>query len=71
MEERSLDAESIRALRRRLNLTQARFAARVGCAQGAVAMWERGQRTPRGLYARAIRHLMAEAEREEPGDADA
>ncbi|MBA2469377.1 MAG: helix-turn-helix domain-containing protein [Chloroflexia bacterium] len=55
-----LTRESIKALRRRLGLTQPQFAARIGCTAQAVSYWERGARTPTGLYAQAIRRLMAE-----------
>jgi DNA-binding transcriptional regulator YiaG len=61
MEDYPLNGETIRALRERLGLTQVQFAERVGCAQGAVAMWEANQRHPRGLYARAVRALMKES----------
>lgn len=55
------DGETIKALRERLQLTQTAFAERIGCAQGAVAMWEANQRRPKGLYARAVRALMRES----------
>jgi len=55
-------AAAIRALRRRLGLTQAAFAALVGCSAQAVSFWERGTRAPTGLYARAVRRLLAEAD---------
>jgi DNA-binding transcriptional regulator YiaG len=61
MEDVPLNGEMIRALRERLQLTQTAFADRIGCAQGAVAMWEAGQRHPRGLYAKAVRALMKES----------
>lgn len=52
---------AIRALRRRLGLTQAAFAARLGCSTQAVSFWERGTRAPTGLYALAVRRLLEEA----------
>ncbi len=55
-----LTTESIKALRRRLGLSQPQFAARIGCTAQAVSFWERGTRTPTGLYAQAVRRLMAE-----------
>lgn len=57
-----LTPAAIRAARHRLGLTQAGFAARVGCTPIAVSYWERGTRTPTGLYARAVRALLAEAD---------
>lgn len=61
-----LTAETIRAVRQRLGLTQAQFAERLGCSTQAVSFWERGARTPTGLYARAVRRLLALAPPEEP-----
>lgn len=55
-----LTPDTIRALRRRLGVTQDELAARLGCSTQAVSFWERGTRTPTGLYAQAIRRLMAE-----------
>ena len=57
----SLTPESIRDLRKRLGLTQPQFAERIGCTSQAVSYWERGTRQPRGLYAMAIRRLMAKS----------
>ncbi len=56
-----LTPESILQFRVRLGLTQAQFAERVGCSTQAVSFWERGTRTPTGLYAQAIRRLMVES----------
>lgn len=56
-----LNGKTIKALRERLGLTQTQMAERIGCAQGAIAMWENDNRTPRGLYARAVRALMRES----------
>jgi len=50
------------AARQRLGLTQVQLAERIGCTSIAVSYWERGVRTPTGLYARAVRALLAEAE---------
>jgi DNA-binding transcriptional regulator YiaG len=57
-----LTPEGIRTLRERLGLTQAQFAERLGCSAQAVSFWERGTRSPTGLYARAVRELLAEVE---------
>lgn len=57
-----LSPGGVRDLRARLGLTQAAFAARLGASAQAVSFWERGTRTPTGLYAAALRRLAAEAE---------
>lgn len=54
--------ESIRSLRQRLGLTQEQLAARLGCSTQAVSFWERGTRTPTGLYAQAMRRVFADTE---------
>lgn len=46
---------AIKITRLRLGLTQAQLAARIGCSTLAVSFWERGTRTPTGLYATALR----------------
>lgn len=53
--------DAIKGLRAALGLTQAALADRLGCSTQAVSFWERGTRTPTGLYARAVRALLAEA----------
>lgn len=55
-----LTPDTIRALRHCLGLTQAGLAVRLGCTTQAVAFWEQGRRSPTGLYARAVRQLLAE-----------
>jgi len=62
-----LTPEGVKALRTRLGLTQAAFAERLGASAQAVSFWERGTRSPRGLYAAALRRLAAEAERTSNG----
>ncbi|MDQ3692644.1 MAG: helix-turn-helix domain-containing protein [Chloroflexota bacterium] len=62
MTDQPLTPELIRSLRRQLGLTQSEFAQRLGVSMQAVSFWERGTRTPTGLYARAIRSLL----RDEP-----
>ena len=54
-----LTPDAIKAARLRLGLTQAQFAARIGATPLAVSFWERGTRRPRGLYATAVRQLIA------------
>jgi DNA-binding transcriptional regulator YiaG len=53
--------DEIKAARTRLGLSQAAFAARIGCSIAAVAMWELGTRRPKGLYLRELRRVMDEA----------
>jgi DNA-binding transcriptional regulator YiaG len=50
----------IRALRRRLGLTQAEFARELGVRQQTVSEWETGQYGPRGASVRVL-GLFAEA----------
>jgi DNA-binding transcriptional regulator YiaG len=57
-----LTPAGIRELREQLGLTQAQFAERLGCSTQAVSFWERGTRSPTGLYAKAVRELLAEVE---------
>ena len=57
-----LTPDTVRALRQRLGVTQDQLAARLGCSTQAVSFWERGTRTPTGLYAAALRRLMAETD---------
>lgn len=52
--------ESIKTARQRLGLTQAEFAARIGVSTQAVSFWERGTRTPTGLYATAVRAAISD-----------
>jgi DNA-binding transcriptional regulator YiaG len=47
-------AEGVKALRTYLGLSQSQFARLVGCHVRAVSQWERGVRTPTGLYAQAL-----------------
>lgn len=56
-----LTPDTIRDLRRRLGLSQPAFAVRLGVSVQAVRHWEQGLRTPTGLYAKALRELMATA----------
>ena len=49
------DAESIRALRRRLGLTQGELASELGVRQQTISEWETGLYRPRGASARMLR----------------
>jgi len=54
------DAESVRALRERLGLTQRQLADELGVRQQTISEWETGIYQPRGASARLLR-LVAEA----------
>jgi DNA-binding transcriptional regulator YiaG len=49
------DAERVRGLRRRLNLTQQQLADALGVRQQTVSEWETGIYQPRGASARMLR----------------
>lgn len=57
-----LTPASIKELRMHLGLTQVELADRLGCSAQTISFWERGTRSPTGLYARAIRDLLAETD---------
>ena len=57
-----LTPATIKAARRRLGLTQSQFAERIGSSALAVSFWERGTRTPTGLYANAVWQLITESD---------
>ena len=48
------DARSVRALRRRLGLTQEGLADELGTRQQTISEWETGQYRPRGMSARLL-----------------
>lgn len=60
------NAERVAALRRRLGLTQAAFAARLGVRQQTVSEWETGRYAPRGASARLLTLLAEEREGYDP-----
>ena len=51
--------QRIKQIRKELRLTQAQFAAKIGCSKQTVSYWEQGRRTPGGTAATAIRYLIA------------
>ncbi|PFG73686.1 helix-turn-helix domain-containing protein [Thermoflexus hugenholtzii] len=59
--------ERVSALRRRLGLTQAEFARRLGVRQQTVSEWETGLHRPRGASTTLLRMLAEEAGRWEEG----
>lgn len=52
-----ITSEEIVDLRRRLHLTQAQLAARIGATVDAVRNWERKRRSPSGLARKALFNL--------------
>lgn len=60
-----MDAADIKALRERLGLSQMEMAARLGTTLTTVYRWEKGQRSPTGLYAKALARLAASDGRDE------
>lgn len=61
----------MRALRRRLRLSQAAFADRLGVRQQTVSEWETEQYRPRGASARMLAILAEEAAPYDSGGDDA
>lgn len=49
----------IKALRKRLNLTQQQLADRIGARQHTIARWETGRNEPKGAYLKALNELAA------------
>ncbi len=50
--------EHIRAFREAAGLSRPKFAALVGCSWQAVKEWEYGNKTPTGLYLKALQKAM-------------
>lgn len=59
----------MRALRRRLGLSQAEFAERVGTRQQTISEWETGASRPRRMSQRLLRMVAEEATRYEAREA--
>ena len=57
---RKVTGDTIRAARRRRGLTQIEAANEVGVHWNTWARWERGERTPTGLYRKALVEWMLE-----------
>jgi putative transcriptional regulator len=55
----------VKPLREFLGFTQTEFAEQLGVTQGLVAMWESGQRIPRGPAAILLSQMQARVELEE------
>ncbi len=55
------NAEAVRALRRRLNMTQREMADELGARQQTISEWETGAYKPRGVSARALLRMAEEA----------
>jgi DNA-binding transcriptional regulator YiaG len=56
-------ANRIKALRKRLHLTQQQLADMIAATQVTVARWETGVNQPKGAYLKALNELAIEAER--------
>lgn len=55
------DKDSIRAFRKKLNLTQQQLAERMGTSRELISYWETGQRNPCGISQKLLT-LVAEKE---------
>lgn len=62
------DGEDVLALRHRLRLSQAAFAARLGVRQQTVSEWETGKYRPRGASTRMLGILAEERTPYESGN---
>jgi putative transcriptional regulator len=56
----AVDADDIRAVRKRSGLTQAQFAATFGIGLGTLQKWERGERRPSGAAKSLLRVMQAD-----------
>jgi DNA-binding transcriptional regulator YiaG len=63
-ERRKIDGEWVKALRKRLNLSQEAFADRLGVSRSAVARWELNAFRPTKLAANLLIQLAAGKEEE-------
>ena len=54
-----MTATHIRAVRIERGLTQEQVARQIGVTSTTVARWKRGERAPKGLYARAVEQWIA------------
>jgi DNA-binding transcriptional regulator YiaG len=61
-------AADVLALRRKLGLSQAHFAAEMGVRQQTVSEWETGRYQPRGASAKLLGLLAEQAGAGEPGE---
>jgi putative transcriptional regulator len=56
----AVDADDIRAVRRRSGMTQAQFAATFGIGLGTLQKWERGERRPSGAAKSLLRVMQTD-----------
>jgi putative transcriptional regulator len=56
----TVEAEDIRAVRKRSGLTQTQFAATFGIGLGTLQKWERGERRPSGAAKSLLRVMQAD-----------
>jgi DNA-binding transcriptional regulator YiaG len=62
-----MTGSELRRLRRRLTLSQAKFAALLGTTANTVARWERGEMAIRPAIDKLVRLSVAEADRKRAG----
>ena len=55
-----MTGRDVRAVRKKLGVSQSQLAKLVGVAPNSVARWERGDRTPIGLYRKLVEKLLAD-----------
>lgn len=66
---RAWNAERVKQLRDRLQLTQAQLASQLGVRQQTISEWETGVYAPRGASARLLDVVAERVDREYGGDA--
>jgi DNA-binding transcriptional regulator YiaG len=66
IERRKIDGEWVKALRKRLGLTQTEFAERLGVSLPSITRWELNQFRPTKLAANALLHLAATSSEVKP-----
>ena len=62
-----MDGKELKAIRKRLKLTQVQFAELVGVTSNTVARWERDEMTMREPAARLIQNIYAAKRKREQG----
>jgi DNA-binding transcriptional regulator YiaG len=62
-----MSPKRIKALRKKLGLTQSGLAEQIGCFQVTVARWETGENEPRGANLKMLLMLEREASKKQKG----
>lgn len=52
-----MNKDDILAIRKSAGMTQAKFAAELGCTLATLSRWENGKSTPSPVYLKQLRHL--------------